>query len=83
VARLELKDDLELPAAKCPTEQLMPIAIRLVPANLKVQEEALNRFVERHSMLSEFVALEVVLEIRRRKPMPIDHGLSYAQSRVS
>jgi len=55
----------------------MPIAIRLVPANLKLQEEALNRFVECHSMLSEFVALEVVLEIRRRKPMPIDHGLSF------
>jgi hypothetical protein len=28
-------------------------------------------------MLSEFVPLEVILEIRWSKPMPIDHGSSY------
>jgi len=63
VARLELKDDLQLPSAKCPTEQLMTITILLVPANLKARKEALNSFIERHAMLSEFVPLEVIFEI--------------------
>ena len=55
----------------------MTIAILLVPANPKVHEEALNSFIERHAMLCEFVPLEVVLEIRWSKPMPVDHGSSY------
>ena len=55
----------------------MTITILLVPANLKVRKEALNSFIERHAMLSEFVPLEVILEIRWSKPMPIDHGSSY------
>ena len=55
----------------------MTITILLVPANLKVRKEALNSFIERHAMLSEFVPLEVILEIRGSKPMPIDHGSSY------
>ena len=41
----------------------MPIPIFLVSANLKVGKEALNSFIEGHAMLSEFVPLEVVLEI--------------------
>ena len=72
-----LKDDLQLPSAKSPAEQLMTIAIFLVPANLKVRKETLDSFIERHAMLSEFVPLEVILEIRWSKPMPIDHGSSY------
>jgi len=75
--RLQLKDDLQLPSAKCPAEQLMTIPILLVPANLKVQEKALNSFIERHAVLSEFVPIEVVLEIRWSKPMPVDHVSSY------
>ena len=55
----------------------MTITILLVPANLKVRKEALHSFIERHAMLSEFVPLEVILEIRWSKPMPVDHGLSY------
>ena len=55
----------------------MTITILLVPANLKVRKEALNSFIERHAMLSEFVPLEVILEIRWSKPIPIDHGSSY------
>ena len=55
----------------------MTITILLVPANLKVRKEALNSFIERHAMLSELVPLEVILEIRWSKPMPIDHGSSY------
>ena len=54
----------------------MTIAILLVPANLKVHKEALNSFIESNAMLSEFVPLEVVLEIRWSKPTPIDHGSS-------
>jgi len=61
----------------------MTIAIRLVPPNLKVQKEALNSFIERHTMLSEFVPLEIVLEIRWSKPMPIDHGSSYRATTFS
>ena len=75
--RLQLKDDLQLPSTKCPAEQLMTIPILLVPANLKVQEEALHSFIERHAVLSEFVPIEVVLEIRWSKPMPIDHASFY------
>ena len=55
----------------------MTISILLVPTNLEVRKEALNRFIERHSVFSQFIALKVVLEIRRSKPMPIDHGTFY------
>ena len=55
----------------------MTIAVLLVPANLKVRKETLNSFIERHAMLSELVALEVVLEIRWSKPTPVDHGSFY------
>jgi hypothetical protein len=55
----------------------MTIEVLLVSPNLKVREEALNRFVERHAMLGEFVPLEIVLEIRWTKPMPVDHGSFY------
>ena len=55
----------------------MTIPILLVPANLKVQEEALNSFIERHAVLSEFIPIEVVLEIRWSEPMPIDHASFY------
>ena len=41
----------------------MTITILLVPANLKARKEALNSFIERHAMLSEFVPLEVIFEI--------------------
>jgi hypothetical protein len=34
-------------------------------------------------MLSEFVPLEVVIEIRWSKPMPIDHGSSYRAATFS
>ena len=55
----------------------MTITILLIATNLKVGKEALNGFIEIHSMFSEFVPLEVILEIRRSKPMPIDHGSFY------
>ena len=55
----------------------MTITILLIPTNLKVGKEALNCFIESHAVLSKFVPLEVILEIRRSKPMPIDHGLFY------
>ena len=55
----------------------MTIAVPLVPANLKVRKETLNSFIECHAMLSELVTLEVILEIRRSKPTPIDHGSLY------
>ena len=74
---LELKDDLQLPSAQCPADQLMTIPVLLVPANLKISKEALDSFLESQSMLSEFIPLEVVLEIRRGKPTPIDHGSFY------
>ena len=70
---LVLKDDLQLPSAQCPAEQLVTIPILFVPTNLKIGKEALDSFVEGHSMLSEFIPLEVIFEIRRSKPMPIDH----------
>ena len=74
---LELKDDLQLPSAQCPAEQLVTIPMLLVPTNLKIGKEALDSFIEGHAMLSEFIPLEVVLEIRRGKPMPVDHGSFY------
>ncbi len=57
----------------------MTIAVLLVPANLKIRKETLNSFIERHAMLSEFVTLEVILEIRWSKPTPIDHDSFYPQ----
>jgi len=42
----ELKYDLQFPSAQRTAQQLMAIAILLVPANLKIREEALNGFVE-------------------------------------
>ena len=82
-AWLELKDDLQLPSAKCPAKQLVTISILLVPANLKVQEETLNSLIERHAVLRELVLLEVVLEIGGSKPMPIDHGSFYRAPAIS
>ena len=58
-----------------PAEQLMTITILLVSANLKVRKEALDGFIESHAMLSEFVPFEVILKIRGREVMPIDHWL--------
>ena len=55
---LELKDDLQLPSALCPAEQLVTIAILLVPTNLKIGKEALDSYIEGHSMLSDFIPLE-------------------------
>ena len=57
----------------------MTIAVFPVPANLKIRKETLNSFIERQAMLSEFVALEVILEIRWSKPPPIDHGSFHPQ----
>ena len=55
----------------------MTIAVLLVSPNPKVGKETLNGFIEGDAMLSEFVTLEVVLEIRWSKPTPIDHGSFY------
>lgn len=55
----------------------MTITILLIPANLKVRKEALHGFIEGHAVFSEFVPLEVILEVRRSKAMPIDHGSFY------
>ena len=55
----------------------MTIPILLVPTDLKTGEEALDGFIEGYAMLSEFVPFEVILEVRRRKPMPLDHGPFY------
>ena len=46
-------------------------------ADLNVGKEALNSFIESHPIFSKFVPLEVILEIRWSKPMPIDHGSFY------
>ena len=77
---LQLKDDLQLPSTQCPAEQLVTIPILLVPTNLKTGEEALDGFIEGHAMLSKFIPLEVILEVRRGEPMPIDHGSFYRAS---
>ena len=61
----------------------MTITILLIATNLKVGKEALNSFIESHAMLSKFVPLEVILEIRWSKPMPIDHGLFYRGDKLS
>ena len=61
----------------------MTITILLIATNLKVGKEALNGFIESHAVLSKFVPLEVILEIRWSKPMPIDHGLFYRVAKLS
>ena len=73
----EPKDDFQLPSSQCAAEQLMTIAVLLVPTNLEVRKEAFNRFIECHSVFGEFIVLKVVLEIRWSKPMPFDHGTFY------
>ena len=55
----------------------MTIAVLLVSADLKVGKETLNSLIEGDAMLSEFVTLEVILEIRGSKPTPVDHGSLY------
>ena len=80
---LELKDDLQLPAAYCPAEQLITVTILFVPTNLKVGKETLDGFFEGHPMFSKFVRLEVILEIRWSKPMPVNHGSFYRAAKLS
>ena len=53
--------------------QLITIAVALVPANLKIGEEALDRLMEADMMFMKFIPLEIVLEIRRREPAPVYH----------
>jgi hypothetical protein len=60
---LELEDDLQFPASKGSTEQLISIAVLFVSTNLKVRKEAFHSFVKYHSVFSEFISLEVVLKI--------------------
>jgi hypothetical protein len=72
-----LEDDLQLSSSQCATEQLIAIPISFIPMNLEVGKEALNRFIERYSVFGEFIVFKVVFEIRRSKPIPIDHGSLY------
>lgn len=55
----------------------MTIPVLLVAANLEVREETLHSFIEADAVSSEFVLLEVVLEIRWSEATPIDHGSFY------
>ena len=64
-------------AAKKIADLERQLAILLVPTNLKVGKEALDGFVESDTMSSEFIVLEVILEIRRSKSAPVDHGSFY------
>jgi len=61
----------------------MTITILLIPTNLKVRKEALNSFIEGYAVFSEFVPLEVILEIRWSKPMPVNHGSFYRGAKLS
>jgi hypothetical protein len=59
---------------------LVAITILFVPANLKVRKKALNGFIQGYAVLSKFIPLEVILDIRWSKAMPIDHGAVQTQA---
>jgi len=61
----------------------MTITILLIPANLKVRKEALNSLIEGNAVFSKFVPLEVILEIRWSKLMPVNHGSFYREGKLS
>jgi hypothetical protein len=72
-----LEDHLELPPAQCSPDQLISITKFLVSLNFEIRKEALDRFFKSHSMLEEFVALEIILEVFGRESAPIDHTPFY------
>lgn len=45
-------------------QQLIAIMVRLIAPHLEVGKEALDCFIERYMMGSQFVALEIVLKNR-------------------
>ena len=53
----------------------------LIPANLEVRKEALNRFIESDPVLGKFVSLKVVFKICRSEPVPVNHMSFYYASR--
>ena len=55
------------------SNKLEAISVRLVPSHLEVREETFDRLFECHPMNCQFVRFEIVLEISRREPVPIDH----------
>jgi hypothetical protein len=53
-----LEDDLEPPSAQRRADQLVAIAISLIPSYFEVLEETLDGFIEGDPVLKELVALE-------------------------
>jgi hypothetical protein len=72
-----LEDHLELSPAQCAPDQLISITKLLVSPNFEIRKEALDRFLESHLMLEEFVALEIILEVFGRESAPINHTPFY------
>jgi len=70
-----MEDDLESASAGRATDQLKAVAVRLVPSHLVVGEKALHCFLESHVMGGKFIRFKVILEVRRRETMPVDHDL--------
>jgi hypothetical protein len=69
-----LKDDFQPTPRDGSTDELKPIAKGFVPSDFIIREKALNRFFERDPMGRQFIMVEVILKVSRRKPMPINHG---------
>jgi hypothetical protein len=80
VVWLHLENNLEPSSAERRTDQLVTVAILLISSNLEIRKEALDGFVEPDSMLEKLIAFEIVLEVRRREPTPVNHTLFYAAS---
>lgn len=69
----ELKNDLKPSASDRRSNKLEAIGVRLVPSHFEVRKETFDCLSECHPMNCQFVRFEIVLEIGRREPMPIDH----------
>ena len=69
----ELKNDLKPSASDRRSNKLEAIGVRLVPSHLEVREETFDCLFECHPMNCQLVRFEIVLEISRREPVPIDH----------
>jgi hypothetical protein len=73
VSGLNGKDYLESPTSDRFSDQLKAIAKFFVTMDLKIAKEAFDCVVKSYAMLAQLIRIEVVLKIRWRELVPLDH----------
>jgi len=74
---LLLEDHLASSSAERRTNQLVAIAISLIPSDLEVLKEAFDGFVKADPVFKQLIALKIVLEVPGRETMPIGQSSFY------